>query len=152
MRFAKILACIDGSESSRKAADYGIEIAKKFNDAQLICLNVVVSQLGYAYSSGRLGLSAPSTISELLRKSKQDAKKWFDEIEEKAVSQGVNVITEVVASPTSAVQAIVEYAEKNKIDLIVTGTRGRSGFRKLLLGSVASGIVTYANCPVMVVR
>jgi nucleotide-binding universal stress UspA family protein len=34
----------------------------------------------------------------------------------------------------------------------VTGTRGRSGLKKLLLGSVASGIVTYANCPVMVVK
>ena len=87
-----------------------------------------------------------------MKKSKQDAKKWFDEIEEKEASQGVNVRTEVVASPTSAVQAIVEYAEKNKIDLIVTGTRGRSGFRKLLLGSVASGVITYASCPVMVVR
>jgi nucleotide-binding universal stress UspA family protein len=48
--------------------------------------------------------------------------------------------------------AIVDYAEKNKVDLIVVGTRGRSGFTKLLLGSVASGVVTYASCPVMVVK
>jgi nucleotide-binding universal stress UspA family protein len=46
----------------------------------------------------------------------------------------------------------VDYAEKNKVDLIVVGTRGRSGFTKLLLGSVASGVVTYASCPVMVVK
>jgi nucleotide-binding universal stress UspA family protein len=36
--------------------------------------------------------------------------------------------------------------------LIAIGTRGRSGFKKLLLGSVASGVVTYAHCPVMVVK
>ncbi len=38
------------------------------------------------------------------------------------------------------------------IDLIVIGTRGRSGFKKLLLGSIASSVVTYAHCPVMVVK
>jgi nucleotide-binding universal stress UspA family protein len=68
------------------------------------------------------------------------------------VANGVKLSTEVVASPTSVVPAIVDYAEKNKVDLIVVGTRGRSGFTKLLLGSVASGVVTYASCPVMVVK
>jgi len=58
----------------------------------------------------------------------------------------------MIVSPTSVVPAIVDYAEKNKVDLIVTGTKGRSGFVKLLLGSVASGVVTYSTCPVMVVK
>jgi nucleotide-binding universal stress UspA family protein len=151
LEFAKILVCVDGSESSAKAADYAIEMAKK-HGAQIIALNVVVSQLGYAYSSGTFGLVTPNTIKDLLAKSKQEARKWFDEIERKAAEQGVKVKTEIVASPTSVVPAIVDYAEKNKMDLIVTGTKGRSGFTKLLLGSVASGVVTYATCPVMVVK
>jgi hypothetical protein len=46
----------------------------------------------------------------------------------------------------------LEYAEENNIDLIVVGTRGRSGFKKLLLGSIASSVVTCAHCPVMVVK
>ncbi|MDQ4050410.1 MAG: universal stress protein [Thermoproteota archaeon] len=144
---------MDGSESSMKAADYAIEIAKK-HEAQLISLYVVVSQLGYAYSSGAFGLVTPNAINELLENSKQEARKWFEEIEEKARAQGVNVKVEMVASPTSIVPAIVEYGEKNKVDLIITGTRGRrrSGIAKLLLGSVASGVVTYANCPVMVIK
>jgi nucleotide-binding universal stress UspA family protein len=50
------------------------------------------------------------------------------------------------------VAAIVEYAEDKNIDLIVVGSRGMSGFKKLLLGSVASGVVTYAHCPVLVVK
>jgi nucleotide-binding universal stress UspA family protein len=48
--------------------------------------------------------------------------------------------------------AIVEYAESQGIDLIVIGTRGSSGLKKMLLGSEASGIVTYATCSVMVVK
>jgi nucleotide-binding universal stress UspA family protein len=70
------------------------------------------------------------------------------------MAQEVNVKVEIVASPAAVVPAIVDYAEKNKVDLIITGTKGRrrSGLAKLLLGSVASGIVTYANCPVMVIK
>jgi nucleotide-binding universal stress UspA family protein len=151
--FTTILVCVDGSESSMKAANYAIEIAKK-HKAQLISLYVVVSQLGYAYSSGAFGLVTPNAINELLEKSKQEARKWFEEIKKKATAQGVNVKVEMVASPTSIVPAIVDYAEKNNVNLIVTGTRGRrrSGIAKLLLGSVASGVVTYANCPVMVIK
>jgi len=136
-----------------KAANYAIEMAKKY-EARLIALYVVVSQLGYAYSSGAFGLVTPNAINELLEKSKQEARRWFKEIEKKAKAQGVDVKVEMVASPTSIVPAIVDYAVKNKADLIVTGTRGRrrSGIAKLLLGSVASGVVTYANCPVMVVK
>jgi len=45
-----------------------------------------------------------------------------------------------------------EYAEEKQIDLIVMGTRGRTGFKKLLLGSTASSVVTYSHCTVMVVK
>jgi len=69
----------------------------------------------------------------------------------KGAANKVKVNTEVVASPTSVVPAIVDYAEKNNVDPTVVGTRGRSGLKKLL-GSVASGVVTYASCPVMVVK
>jgi nucleotide-binding universal stress UspA family protein len=134
-----------------KAADYAIELASK-QGSQMMALNVVVSQLGYAYSSGAFGLVTPSAINELLTKSKQEAQTWFDEVERKASARGVKLKTETVASPTSVVPAIVDYAEKNNADLIVVGTRGRSGFTKLLLGSVASGVVTYASCPVLVVK
>jgi nucleotide-binding universal stress UspA family protein len=47
---------------------------------------------------------------------------------------------------------LVEYAEKENIDLVVIGTRGISGFKRLLIGSIASGVVKYAHCTVMVVR
>jgi nucleotide-binding universal stress UspA family protein len=150
-KFEKVLACVDGSESSMKAADYAVMVAKQ-HGAQVIALNVIVSQLGYAYSAGTFGLVTPSTINDLLEKSRQEAQKWFDEIGRNAEANSVKLKTEIVASPTSTVPAIVDYAEKNKVDLIIVGTRGRSGFSKLLLGSVASGVVTYASCPVMVVK
>ncbi len=147
----KILVGIDGSESSMKAADFAVELAGK-QGGQVIALNVVVSQLGYAYSSGAFGLVTPSAINDLLEKSKQEAQVWFDNIGRKASAYGVRLKTEIVASPTSAGPAIVDYADKNGVDLIVVGTRGRSGLSKLLLGSVASSVVTYASCPVTVIK
>jgi nucleotide-binding universal stress UspA family protein len=48
--------------------------------------------------------------------------------------------------------AIVNYAESQSIDLIVIGTRGRTGLRKMLLGSVVSDVLNYAHCPALVVR
>jgi nucleotide-binding universal stress UspA family protein len=60
--------------------------------------------------------------------------------------------TELINSYRPVDYIILEYAEEKNIDLIVVGTTGRSGFKKLLLGSVASSVVTYAHCPVIVVR
>ncbi len=47
---------------------------------------------------------------------------------------------------------IVAYAKENDIDLIVVGTHGRSGFRRLMLGSIAEGVLRLAECPVLTVR
>jgi nucleotide-binding universal stress UspA family protein len=56
-------------------------------------------------------------------------------------------------APVSAEQAIVDYAEKENIDLIVVGTKGKIGLKKMLFRSVASGVViTCAMCPVLVIK
>ena len=60
--------------------------------------------------------------------------------------------TEFIVDPASIVGAIVDYAERQNIDLIVIGSRGLSGFKKLLLGSTATGVVNYAHCPVLAVK
>ena len=49
----------------------------------------------------------------------------------------------MIISPISVTGNIVEYAERGNIDLIVIGTRGRSAFKRLLLGSTASGVVGF---------
>lgn len=52
----------------------------------------------------------------------------------------------------SVVETIIDCASEEKVDLIVLGTRGQGGFRKLLVGSVSSGVVTHADCNVLVIR
>jgi len=53
---------------------------------------------------------------------------------------------------SSTAAAIVNYAETEGVDLITIGTRGRTGIARMLLGSVASAVVTYAHCAVMIVK
>jgi nucleotide-binding universal stress UspA family protein len=156
-KFSKILVPQDGSELSIKAAEYAISIAKKQVDdsgtSYLIALHVVYSSTGYAYS---LRVVSPSSIHNLLEKCKQDFQPWFDIIKEKASynknGEKIALKTDVILTTTSIVGAIIDYAEREKVDLIVIGTRGMSGFKRILLGSVASGVVTYSSCPVMVVK
>jgi nucleotide-binding universal stress UspA family protein len=50
------------------------------------------------------------------------------------------------------VSTMLDYTKEQNIALVVVGTRGRSGIKKMLLGSFASGLVTYASCPVLVVK
>ena len=64
-----------------------------------------------------------------------------------------NLETAIIEDISSRVgHTIVDYAERKGVDFIVIGTRGRTGLKKMLLGSVASDVVTYAHCSVMVVR
>ncbi len=146
----KILVTIDGSESSKKATEYAISLAKKY-DAQLIILYVLYSELGFAYSN-LLGVTTPKAIQDVLETQKNEVQKWFDEVKNKLKTSNISVTDKIIISASSIVGEIMAFADKEKIDLIILGTRGRTGFKKLLLGSVAEGVVTHSSCPVMVVR
>jgi nucleotide-binding universal stress UspA family protein len=147
---SKIMVGIDGSEQSINAADYAIDIAKRHN-TELIAINVLTSDIGYAYSSPGVE-SPPLTIREIILLAEDEVKKWLNDIEEKADKSGIRFRSEIIMAKRSAVSTMLDYAEEQKIDLIVVGTKGRSGIKKMLLGSVASGLVTYAACPVLIVK
>jgi nucleotide-binding universal stress UspA family protein len=60
--------------------------------------------------------------------------------------------TEIIEGAKSAAATIMEYAETRNADLIIIRSRGRTGFKKLLLGSVSSSIIKNAHCPVLIIR
>ena len=148
--FSKIVVGIDGSEESMKAAEYAISIAKLYN-AELNAITVLTSDIGYIYSSPGVE-SPPLTVKEIVLLAGDEAKKWFDEIKEKANKKGIQLKTEFIVAKKSLLNTILEYVEEHNINLVVVGTRGRSGIKKMLLGSIASGLVTYSPCPVLVIK
>ena len=142
----KILVALDGSNPSFNASTYAIDFAKRY-DAELIVLSIVspipYSQFEYA-NIGRM--------KEIETIEREKSEQYIDKVKQKAIENKVTVKTEVLIKYTSVVKEIVEYAENNKVDMIVIGSRGMAGFKKLLLGSVANGVVTYSHCPVLVVK
>ena len=154
-KFSKILVPIDGSDHSIKAAEYAIDIARD-NKAQVIALTVIdIGKVGYAASS--FITSPMDGLNELQRKRKQ-AQEWLDQVSKMTTQKSTTAdnssiqFTSQIEESMSVAGSIVDYADNHNIDLIVVGSRGISGFRKLLLGSVASRIVTYASCPVLVIK
>ena len=150
IKFSKILVPIDGSPSSLTSAIYATDFASTY-DAEIILLSVVPSQIKHGDSSGVFGMVTPHHLDLY----KKEAEKWFNKITDDLKNQGYNInkiTTEVITTPMSIVGAIVDYAEKENIDIIILGKSGSTGFKRILLGSTASGVVTYAHCHVFVVR
>jgi nucleotide-binding universal stress UspA family protein len=142
----KILVPIDGSDSSFKAAKYAIKLAK-MSEAEIICMHAVVNPPYVEYKTA--GLVNVRYVEE----AKKHAETWYDKIREMAAEKGVKIASaDTILDVASVADSIVNYASREKADLIVIGTKGRTGIKKFLLGSVASGVVTHSHCPVLVTR
>lgn len=153
----KILVPIDGSESSYRAARLGADLARKYG-AELFVVHGLDLDRNLTYF-GLFGVPFTEGTKQLVESATREVEPWFERVRKEAAATGggkeeapLRMTTEVIEAPLSIVGEIVNYAEKNGIDLIVMGSRGRTGFKKLLLGSVASGVVSYAHCPVLVVK
>jgi nucleotide-binding universal stress UspA family protein len=139
-------------ESFFNAVNYAIYLSVKFN-SEIILLSIVPSKIHHGDSSGVFGMVSQSYLNDY----KKEAEKWFKEIidnvkDEETFEIGKKIKTDIINSPFSVAAAILNHAEERDVDLIVIGNRGNSGIKKMLLGSVASDIVTYSYCPVTVVK
>ncbi len=135
-----------------KAIDYAVDLAEKYK-GELIALHVLYSQTGFAFHKETVaGTITSSSLNDLNLEAKQEAEKGFKEINKRAEKMNVQIKTEVVFTVISILEGILTYAEKENIDLIIIGSKGKSGWKKLIVGSVASGISTYAHCPILIVK
>ena len=141
----KIIVPLDGSDWSFRAAKYAIKIAKMAN-AEIIFMHAVVNP---PYGDPR---SAGIMITAYIKEAEELAELWYVKAGNMASNAGVKFMAETILDVASAADSIVNYAESKKADLIVIGTKGRAGLKRLLLGSVASGVVTHASCPVLITR
>ncbi len=150
--FKKILVAVDGSKNAERAAEIAAELAKKF-DSELIVLHVALGP-PYSYSAMFPTLIPPpqDAYDQYMAHAREVEKACVDRAVSLAEERGVKARGMVESGVSSVVEAITTHAGDLNTDLLVVGTRGLGGFKKLLLGSVSSGVVAHANCPVLVVR
>lgn len=136
----KILIAHDGSKSSEKALKKAFEVAEKFGSSV-----TVISVVPELYLTELMEMDRVRILETLT----EEAKKTMDQIRTKTA--GFKSLRTIIKQGNPA-EEILETAKKIKADLIVTGSHGRHGAQRFLLGSVSSKIVDHAPCAVLVVK
>jgi nucleotide-binding universal stress UspA family protein len=141
MKVRKLLFPTDFSDGASLALRAAVELAAD-NDAELILVHV--------WHPPYVGpeVMFPDVLAADLRR---ESERELDRVKTEVVRHGFERVRTVflVGTPWNE---IVHYAERHAVDLIVMGTHGRSGIKRVLLGSVAERVVRHASCPVLVVR
>jgi nucleotide-binding universal stress UspA family protein len=138
----KILAALDQSTYATLVLKKAMETAAKEN-AELTTLTISTAPFNNLYLgeiSGEFQEKIRQGVQETVQRIKDQAK---------AADAKVNVVVQESPSPADA---IVEYAEKNGIDLIIIGNKGAGAVERFLIGSVSSKVVSHSPCSVMVVK
>ena len=146
MEFRKIAVAFDGSADSVRAVMTARELAEKFGSEIVVVHVYAPPVMAYGWATGM-----PVTDWKGVEDA---ARKGAEEILARGVSAtgGMGKARGELLEGSSIVQALADYSGANKVDLLVVGTRGMTGFKKLVMGSVSGGLASHAPCAVLVVR
>jgi len=154
VNFKKIMIATDGSACSGIAAEKGIEFAR-LSGGTVYAVYVMPEVYSFpmdGYYSSSMGInpdleSTYEVMSELFKKQGQQA---VDNLKGLGEMKGVNVESVLLKGNPS--DELTQYAEEEKMDIVIMGTLGKTGLDRFLLGSVAGNLVRHSKVPVMVVR
>ena len=143
MSYKEILVPFDGSSFAKRAFKQALDIAK-VQDSKITVLMIIKKEYPPIVGFSRL-------LPKLIKKQQKYAQNQIQNLKEIAVKQEVHFASKIKLG-TSAAKEIIDFVKTHKFDLVVMGSHGRTGFKKLVLGSVASGVIQHTKCPVMVTR
>ncbi len=142
MKLAKILLTSDLSAESRRAFGPVMALARE-SGARILLLHVVEDVPIVPYGAPLAGPVPSMDRGAMVQGAKEALEK------ERAALTGLEVETLVVPS-TNAAETIAEVATQQGVDMIALSSHGRTGLRRLVLGSVAESVVRHARVPVLV--
>ena len=134
----KIVFATDGSRYSGKATESAISFAKSYGGA--------LSVVSVVDIPSEFNAEAPQVVESMVRK----AKEYVYNVKKQAEAAGVTC--EAFVGEADAYKAITNLAKEQDASMIVVGSHGRTGLRRLLMGSVTEKVIGYAPCPVLVVK
>lgn len=135
----RILMAYDGSDPAKKAYDFALDLADKYQ-AEVWVLTV----------------SRPPDFAEdveteaILEGSRKYHHRLLAQLKQHSAGTKLHIHFEVAVGHPA--EQIIHHAEQHKVDLIVTGHRGKTFFERWRLGSISQRVLQYAHCPVVVVR
>jgi len=133
-----ILVALDESGEPRKGMEKAIYLAK-LSGAKITGVNVVV-----------VSPTLASTVTNYRNYIAEKAQVMLDRVKESCEKQGIQLASKILdGSPASK---IAEFAEEEKVDLVIVGSRGLGGMTEAILGSVANSIVHKSKVSVLVVK
>jgi nucleotide-binding universal stress UspA family protein len=143
--FNHILVALDGSDCSHEALDMAVKLAKEQGARCTVCtvVDVVRAAASMTFATGDI-------VSEWIATLNKDARQIESDAIAKYADSGVTIETKVLEGYPSS--ALLEVAKNEKADLIVMGSHGRTGLKRIWLGSVAESVVHEATIPVLIVR
>ena len=144
-QYKKVLFCTDFSENADYAFDFAYGIAKR-DEGLLYILHVIPENPQKAYVEGFLSTENLEKIQKTIEEDLDNNYK------ERYVNKiGNEIICEFVTKSGREDEEILEFAKKEKIDLIVMGTHGRTGIEHVFFGSVSEKVLRHSPIPVFVI-
>jgi len=143
--FKHILVALDGSDCSHQALDVAVTLAKQQGARCTVCTVVDIVR-----AASSMTFAPGDTVNQWIATLHEDAREIEIQAIQKHADPGLSIESIVVEGYPS--QAIIDAAKKKGADLIVMGSHGRSGLKRLWLGSVAESVVREASVPVLIVR
>ena len=144
MSFQNILVPFDLSSPSNKAFKVALDLAQKYNSTITLITCVEGDAWHHKFYDARAD-------SQLLKAQTKVAKKYMEKLEETANKVGVKIKLQIIKS-TSVAKDIATFAKSRKMDIIVISSHGRTGIDKLVLGSVANGVIQRTSVPVLLIK
>ena len=138
-RGERILVAVDGSKHSETALEQALSMAK-------VCNSILFAISVTDVPSRFLGELEPKLKEKLANETRQ----ILDQVKKRIEKENISCET-IERMGSQPHELIVQEAKDREIDLIILGTHGRTGLKKLIMGSVTQKVIGHAPCPVMVV-
>ena len=147
--FKHVVACVDFSENSAKAVQAALHIAAQ-DKADLACLYVYQSPLALSLDYGGYAPPLPAGPDEdALKMWQADLDKFVEPL---IRAKGDVKVRTLVKERVNIRETILEHVAETHTDIVVLGTRGKTGLREMLIGTTAEKIVQHAQCSILAVK
>lgn len=156
-KYKKLLVTHDGSECASAVLPHAVSMAIALN-AEVLLLHVIGPFTPSVRITSTYGIGVftspeidEAAARELAKRARKTATKKLEEIKDELISAGIKKV-HIKVEEGYAPELILYIAKEKNVDIIMMSTHGRTGLKKVLIGSVTEHVIHRATCPILVVH